>query len=255
MGNPRRARPARPGRTAAVAALAGLGLLALLLGAAPPVRASGYPPLPGGLGQDRELLDNLSAPSIVPGGSGQIAFQVTAPAASVGPLVGVVVEFAVYAFNGYPGTGSAPLPVGQAPVLSNATTSAEDVRVGLGTLSPGASDSGSVGFATSGGTPAGTYAVRTAVSFTENGTAYRLDSRGWFNASVWAQATVLPNGSATLNLSVLGVSGVVAETGIVVSPSGFTTALFAVAAAGVVLVGAGAWVYFRRTPGSRSGTG
>jgi hypothetical protein len=252
LGEPRPPRRLRAGGAASIAILASLLVLA---GGASPARAAGYPPLPGGVGDDRELLDNLSAPSIVPGGSGEISFEVTAPSTPPTSLVGVVVELEVYAFNGYPGTGAAPLPIAHAPLLSNTTTSAEDVLVDLGNLTAGASARASVGFATTAATPAGTYAVRTAVSFTESGTAYRLESRGWFNATLWTKATELPNGTATLNLTLLGVSGVVAETGLVVSPSGWNAALAIVAGVGFVLVGLGAWAYFRRSPGSTSGTG
>ncbi len=233
-----------------------VGVVVALLGlGAQSASAATYPPLPGGIGNDRFLLNNLSAPSIAPGGSGRIDFAVTAPTTPAATLASVVVTFVVYAFNGYPGNGSASLPVADAPVLSNATVSGENVSVPLPNLSAGDSDRASVGVATSSATPAGTYAVRTAVSFTEGGIAYRLESRGWFTETVWEKATVLPNGTATLNLTVLGVSGVVPETAILVSPSGWSVALPIVAAVGFALVGAAAWVYFRRSPGSSSGTG
>ena len=70
---------------------------------------------------------------------------------------------------------------------------------------------------------------------------------------MWAAATELPNGSATLNLTVLGVSGVLPETAVVVAQSALPWLLAGVLGAAALLVGAGAWVYFRRGPASNSG--
>jgi len=231
----------------------GLALLVPVV-ATDPVAASGYPPLPVAL--DSSFLTNLSAPSVAPGGSSSIAFSITDPAATGANLTNVVVSFWVYAFNGFPGNATAVLPVANAPALVNATASGSFVTVGFSFLMKGSTMSGSVGFVTSSDTPAGTFAIRTAVNFTRNATDYRLESRGWFNASQWASGTEAPNGSAVLNLTALGnISGVVPETAVLVAPSGWDIALAALLVGGFVLVGAGAWVYFRRTSGSRSGAG
>jgi hypothetical protein len=127
------------------------------------------------------------------------------------------------------------------------------VNLTLGALSPGGSETGSVGVATSDNTPSGDFAVRTALSFRANGTQYLLESRGWFSTSEWAAATELPGGGTTLNLTVLGVSGVTAETAILVSSSSWDWALGIILGAALVLVGVGAFVYFRRGPKSSSG--
>ena len=224
--------------------------LALPSASAAGPRPYGYPPLP--LLDARQLLGNLSAPSLNAGSSGSLTFTV-ADALSA-PLVGAVVTFEVYAFNAFPGNATSTVPVAGAPLLSTAAGSGPGVNISVGPLSPGAVYHGSVGVDSSASTPSGTFAIRSALSFTENGTAYRLESRGWFTAAAWAAATELPNGSVTLNLTRLGVSGVLPETAVYVSTSAFDWALGALAVAGVVLVGAGAWVYFRRGPGSTSGT-
>ncbi len=230
-----------------------LAVAVVLAFAASPASARGasYPVAPIGL--DRALLSNLSAPSIVPGGSTSISFRVSDPV-GFGGLTGGVLTLEVYALNGYPGGSVGPVPVADAPVLENRTVSAESVNVTIPSLSPGASYSGSVTVVSSAATPAGTYAVRTALAFTENATAYRFESRGWFSLAAWENATEGPNGSATINASRLGVSGVVPETAVYVAPSGWPVAIGALLAAGFVLVGLGAWLYFRRGPGSRSGT-
>jgi len=246
---PRRA-PRRLLRTA-LAALT-IALVAVPSAAASPVAAA-YPPLP--LPLDRQFLGNLSAPTVAPGGSTRLTFGLTDPASLGAALDRIVLTFQVYAFNGFPGNASAELPVANAPVLSNATSSGSLVTVSLASLASGASYNGSVGIATSGATPAGTFAIRTSLAFNASGTAYLLESRGWFSASVWDRATEGSNGTATLNLTELGVSGVLPETGVLVAASDWGWALGALLAAAFVLLAAGAWVYFRRGPGSTEGTG
>ena len=123
----------------------------------------------------------------------------------------------------------------------------------VGALSVAGVFQGSVSVATSATTPSGAFAVRAALSFVADATGYLLESRGWFNASVWAAATELANGSATLNLTVLGVSGVLPETAVVVQQSAFPWLLTGVLVAAAAFVAAGAWVYFGRDPASSSG--
>ena len=235
------------GRTVAVA----LVFLTVVLAASVPSReAAAYPVAP--LAFDRQFLSNLTAPSVGPGGSTSVGFRLADPV-HFGALTSLTLLLEVYALNGYPGDAVGPVPVANAPALENGTASGPSVNVTVAVLAPGASYSGSVRVATSAATPAGTYAIRTALSFVENSTAYRFESRGWFSASAWANATQGPNGSATVNATRLGVSGVVAETAVYVSPSGWPAAVAALLAAGLVLVGLGAWLYFRRGPRSSSG--
>lgn len=242
-------RPAR--RTWAVAlavALSGLLALAVTPG---PAHADPYPPLPVEVG--RQLVGNLSAPSLAPGTSGSLGFTVANPFA--GAIQGVTLTLQVYAFNGFPGNATSLVPVASAPILTTATSSGPSANVSVSTLASGGVYRGSVGVATSASTPSGTYAVRTALSFTTvaNSTGYRLESRGWFDDATWRAATELPNGSVTLNLSKLGVSGVTPETAILVTSTDWAWVLGGVLAAAIVLAGAAAWVYFRRGPGSTSG--
>ena len=240
-------------RPAALAALAAVLLgTAPLLAVAPAARAAPYPTAP--LALDRELLSNLTAPSIGPGGTSSIGFRLFDPT-SFFPLGRLVLTFEVYALNGFPGDEVGPVPVSNAPVLENATASGVSVNVTLASLAPGAAHTGSVAVVTASSTPTGTYAIRTALSFVANSTDYRFESRGWFSASAWQNATSGPNGSATVNASRLGVSGVLPETAVYVAPSGWPVALAALVAIGLVVVGLGAWLYFRRAGRSSSGTG
>jgi hypothetical protein len=233
-------------------AVVGLVAAFLLLGVAGGARGAvpaAYPPLPIGL--DRAFLGNLSAPSLTPGQSGQVGFTVSDP--MDGALVGTVLTLSIYAFNAFPGNATSTVPVAGAPILTTATTSGAYANVSLGNLAPGSRTAGAVGVATASTTPSGTFAIRSALAFTENGTAYRLESRGWFTASQWAAATELPNGSVTLNLTALGVSGVTAETAVLVTSSSLDWALYAIAGVGIVLVGVAVWLYSRRVPNSKDG--
>ena len=221
-----------------------------LYGVSDTARAGIYPPLP--LGFDATFLSNLSGPDLAPGGSGTLSFHVGDPT-RFAPMTGVTLTLDVYAFNAFPGNATSSVASAGTPVLVTPASSGTDVNVSLPSLNPGTNEAGSVGVATASNTPTGTFAVRTALSFVANGTNYRLASRGWFSESLWESATILPNGSATLNLSMLGVSGVTAETSILVSSSSWEWALALILGAAIVLVGAGAFVYFRRASKSSSG--
>src|SRR5208283_1724104 len=242
--------PGRTGHPLARTVLAvALALVALTAGSSP-AEAAGYPPLP--LAFDGTFLSILSAPDLTPGSSGALTFQVADPA-SFAPMSAVTLTLDVYAFNAFPGNASSSVSSAGAPVLVTPTTSGAFANLSLPSLTPGTHVDGSVDVATTASTSAGTYAVRTSLSFLANGTVYRLESRGWFTARLWAAATELPNGSLTLNLTVLGVSGVTAETAVQVTSSNWDWALGLILGAAIVLVGAGAWVYFRRDAKSSSG--
>lgn len=234
---------------AVVVALVMAGLLLAPATSARAVHPAGYPILPEAI--DREFLGNLTAPSLDPGGGGAVAFTVLDPLPGV--LSNVLLTLSLYAFNGFPGNATDGLPLASAPVLTTPTTSGVTANVSIGSLAASAVYRGSVGIASSATTPTGTYAIRTALAFTDSGTGYLLESRGWFTPGAWANATELPNGSVTLNLSALGVSGILPETAVLVGSSGLEWALVAIAATGIVLVGAGAWVYFRRESKSSDG--
>jgi hypothetical protein len=244
----RRRRASRAPRGLALACV--VSLLALALPGL--ARATTYPPLP--IEDGRDLVGNLSAPTLAPGASGAIGFTVHDPLPD--PLTAGELTLAVYAFNAFPGNATSFVPVAGAPVLSAAGASGAAVNVSLPSLSPGATYRGSVGVTTASSTPSGTFAVRTALTFrlASNATTYLLESRGWFTASAWAAATEEPNGSATLNLSRLGVSGVTPETAVLVAASDWDWVLGSLLAAAIVLAGVAAWIYFKRGPGSTSGT-
>jgi hypothetical protein len=233
-------------RTAVTVALTLTALTAMV----PPSAAASFPPLP--IAFDARFLSNLTGADIAPGGQSALSFEVGDPSAFA-RMTAVTLTLEVYAFNAFPGNATSSIASAGTPVLLGPTSSGTSVNVSLPPLIPGEHEEGSVGVASATDTPAGTYAVRTALSFTANGTDYRLESRGWFTAGLWAAATELPNGSVTLNLTTLGVSGVTAETAILVSSSNWDWVLALILGASLVLIGAGAFVYFRRGPKSSSG--
>lgn len=224
--------------------------LVVLVAPVRPVAAVSFPALP--IAFDRTFLSNLSGPDLTPGNSGSLAFEVGDPS-GFSAMSSIVLTLDVYAFNAFPGNATSTVASAGTPLLVTPSASATVVNLSLGALSPRTQETGSVGVVTATNTPAGTFAVRTALSFVANGTSYRLESRGWFPTALWDAATTLPNGSATLNLTMLGVSGVTAETAILVSSSSWDWALAFILGASLLLVGAGAFVYFRRASKSSGG--
>jgi hypothetical protein len=235
-----------------------VGLLCVLLLSSLAPDARGAPVQTVPIPTDADFLRTLSAPSIAPGDSGRLSYGVTDPASLGVSITQVVLTFQVYAFNGFPGGGNGALPVGNAPILDNGTVSGPSVSVAIGSVAAGATDGGSVGIATSTSTPAGTFAIRTEISFELNGSPAILRSRGWFTPGQWANATELSNGSASLTvagLNALNVSGIIPETAVLVASNDWTWALALVLGGAFVLLAAGVWLYSRRGPGSTGGNG
>ncbi len=227
------------------AVLVAVGLLTA--GAAVPgARAAGAPPLPIAL--DRLFVENLTGAEIAPGASGTISLNVHDPLPD--PMSGTVLTVGVYAFNAFPGNATSEVDVASAPVLSNATASGLEVNDSLGTLVAGEVKPLSIPVQSGDSTPSGTFAVRTALEFEENGTSYHLASRGWFTAAQWSAATSGPNGTVDVNLTLLGVSGILPETSVLVSSNDFSYVLWGLLGGGVLVVALGAWLYFRRSNSS-----
>jgi len=233
----------------ALSVLLVVGGLAVL----PAACAVGYPTLP--VSDGGRFLSNLSAPTLAPGASGTLSFTVSNPLA--GALSDVVLTLQVYGFNAFPGNATGPLPSAGASLFSGVGSNGSAQVLSIGTIGPGGSYSapGNTSVAVSAGSsaPSGTYAIRTSLAFTIGGVGYRLESRGFFSASQWASATTLPNNASTLNLSRLGVSGVIPETALLVETNSIAPWLYGVLAASLILAAAGGYVAWRRTSRSSSG--
>lgn len=222
--------------------------LALLLLVGAPVGRSAPPVLP--VGDGAELVAGLSAPTLAPGQSGTIALTLADPLAAA--ITGLTLTLELYAFNAYPGNASGPVP-SDAPTLSAGGAPSRALTIPIAELDPGAPRSISVEVATDGAVPSGDFVVRIHLAFLENGTSYLFESRGYFSNAAWANATVLPGGGSTLNLSRLGVSGVVPETAVLVRANPFPTVLVVVLVGAIVLAAAGGYVAWRPRGGSRDG--
>ncbi len=246
MRVPSRERPTW--RTGPLALSLALSLVVVTLVALPSASAS-YPPLPISIGG--KFIQDLNAPTLTPGSNGGISFVVEN--ALDGPAFMGVLNLSLYAFNAYPGNASGPLPtIDQSPTFGSGLNS---VSLPLSSpLAAGATVMETVPIDVPGGAPQGDFALRISLSFTENGTGYLLESRGFFSNALWANATTAPGGGATLNLSVLGVSGVLPESAIQVRTNAFTVPLYTIFAIAVVLAGLGGYYAFRKAPGSKSGT-
>ncbi len=242
------ARPA-PRGTAVALALVLVGLL--VAPSVAPARAE-VPTLPVQFG--RAFLTGLSVDPTEPGGSSVLTFALNNPLAQ--PLRDVQLEFGLYAFNPFPGTGRTAVPAG-AGTLGATGGTGTNLSISVGTLVAHAANwSTPVTVAFTGGAPEGTYSIRDSLRFVLNGSGYLLDSVGNFPPAVWQNATVLPNGTPTLNLSRLGVSGVLPETAVLVrSTTPLDVALYVLLGLALVLALAGAYVAGRRRrSSSRSGT-
>jgi hypothetical protein len=194
-------------------------------------------------------LSNLSSPVVAPGDGGSLLLEVADPLAV--PVQTVVLDVEVYEFNAYPGNATSPATEGG--LFLGSGGSGLQANLTFGTLAVGAPQTASLPFTTSGSAPQGDYAIRMALTFVANGTAFRFESRGWFTESQWQNATSLPNGASTLNLTRLGVSGVVPETAVLVRSNPYNAWLYALVVGALVLAAAGSYYATRGGPGSRSG--
>jgi len=226
-----------------------VGLLAAASLAVTPARAGIPPPLP--LALDRGFVSDVTGVELAPGSAGEISLRVANPLPA--PMSATLLTVAVYAFNAFPGNATSEVGLSSPPILTNASASGPEVNETVGDLNSGQTVSLSIPVQTAASTPAGTFAVRTELRFVENATSYLLESRGWFTAATWAAATAGPNGSADVNLTELGVSGILPETSILVQSNNFAYVLWGIFAAALVVLAVGSVLYFRRS-NSSSGT-
>jgi hypothetical protein len=228
-----------------------LGLVSLLLvPVIPAAAANGFPPLPTTV--EGRFLTNLTAPVLDPGTHGTVTARLHDPLS--GPLTNVTLTAEVYAFEPFPGgAANNSLPGGGGVVIAGANAASPTVIVAGGTLGPGTETSVAFDVVSLASAPAGAYALWFLVTFVSGGVEFGLASRGYFPAPVWANATSLPGGNSTLNLSRLGVSGVLPETAVQVVGASVNLALYFLLGLSLVLAAAGGFYAFRRGPKSRSG--
>ncbi len=224
-------------------------ILGLVAPGLPAARATPYPTVPVGL--DRWFVSNLTGAELAPGGSGAISFTVGDPLAGLA-ISSTVLTLQVYAFNAFPGNATSTVAVAAPPVLASSSGSGAAANVSLGTVAAGSVRRGFGGRAILRDDAERDLRGANRAAVRRRGADYLLESRGWFTDAQWSAATAGPGGSVDLNVSALGVSGVIPDTSILVSSSDLSTAIYAVLGAGLVLVGLAAWLYFR-PPKSSSG--
>lgn len=210
--------------------------------------AASYPPLPVFVGN--HLLGNLSGPTLNAGSSGSLGL--TVQDLLQWPMSGIALTLDIYAVGSNAGPAT---PIGNsiAPLLTGTNgVSGSNITFPVLSLAPGQVATITVPVTTAASIGPASFLIRTALGFTANGTQYRLESRGWFDSTVWQNATELANGSATLNLAALGVSGVTPESSIIVQTVTWVWVVYGMVAGAIALVGLGAFFYFRRT-GSSAG--
>ncbi|MGC2289710.1 MAG: hypothetical protein WA688_07640 [Thermoplasmata archaeon] len=233
-------------RIGTFSAVLAAGLLLALPGLVLPAAAA-YPVLPDVYWSP--ILGALSGPTLTPGGSGSVTFRVGNPL--VDELVGTTVHLQVYAYNPTDGGAVQTPPAGSTPTFGMGSP---EVTISAPLLLPaGTSWNWSVPVTVPTTAPLGDYAVRFAVNFSMANVSYLMESRGFFSASAWASATQYPNGTPTINASQLGVSGVIPETSILVSPSSTPVVLYAVLGVGLGLAALGAYWWARSETKSKSG--
>ena len=238
-----------PRRGAGAALVAMLLLGSAVLAAAPGESRAGYPEL-----TDTEytaFVTGLSVPVAAPGATINLVATLTDPLPE--PIDSVNLSFEFYAFNAYPGNGTGPLPSDGAPSFDTGSTAGRTDWLTLASLAPGAHVGVTLGVVVPSSAPLGDYAIRTGLDFGVNGSAYLLESRGFFSYGTWANATAGPAGSPTLNLTRLGVSGVLPETALAVESTSMPWVLAGLVAGALLLAGAGAYYAVRRGPRSSSG--
>ncbi|HZY92299.1 MAG TPA: hypothetical protein VFG07_05960 [Thermoplasmata archaeon] len=242
------ARPPRRARRATV--VLGCVLVALSLSYPGPTAQAVFPPLPEG--EFIAFVTNLTLPVVAPGGSAILTGFLANPTAA--PISSVNLTLQFYAFNGYPGNDTGAIPSAGAPAFVLSRGSSEVDWFDLPVLEPSASVPLSAPVSVPASALPGAYAIRTGLEFAENNTTFLLESRGYFNYSTWTSATTGQGGGPTINLTRLGVSGVLPETALSVQAnSTLPYVLDGLLGGAVVLAAVGGYYAARRGPKSRSG--
>ena len=232
------------------------GALALLLvvgvvvaGFGNVARAAPPPPLPGPTGG--EALQ-LAASPIAPGAQGSLSVGLANPLS--GNWTGVVVTLNVYG-EGSPGSlRNVSAGASWAPQFTLGGTSSTWANLSVASLPSGGSRGFAVGVTVPASAPVATYFVRTQLSFQMGGDSFLLRSRGFFSAALWQEATEASNGTPTLNLTRLNVSGVTPDGSIPVAPSPENPWVWGLLAGAAGLGVAGFYVARREMRGPTSGT-
>lgn len=249
--------PSRTPRWLLLAALLVGGLLSLPSATA---TAATPPPLPSPLASE---LFNLSTPGTTPGTSVNIGLEVRNVLSA--PLVGASLQLGFYRYSSN-GSAEALTPSdGWAPSFAGPNSFPDQIHGTLSGLSanlslPALPVLGELSFEMPVSVPSsaspGLYLLRDRIILNTSAASYLLASRGYFPDPLWDKATLNPNGTPTLNLTMLGVSGVSPESGLYVGTAWAIPILTGILVLSLVIAaGVGVYVYRerRRTRQSRAG--
>lgn len=214
-----------------------------------PVSAASPPPLPS---PEPAGLLALSTETTTPGTSVTVGLTVANDLAS--PIRNASLQIAFYRFNVNgatqglaPGDAWAPtfdatpsLPPG---VQGNAAGLSGNFT--LPSLTPGSEVHLALAVSVPAAAPPGSYLLRDRLVVNTSQAEYLLASRGYFPDALWARATLGANDTPQLNLSLLGVSGVIPESAIGVESPWVTPILLTILVSALA-IGAGVGVYLFR---------
>ena len=162
-------------------------------------------------------FDSYRTPTIEPGDRGTLRFNVTNRYEL--PMTNVTLEIGIYRWATI--EDSKPVErVRNAPEISGCSypswekLDAHTIVIRMGTLTPNLNTTLEITIRTRDDTPEGTYFVRAMIRFDyDNMSGIEMRSRGYYTQSEWDAATRRSEENpAGLNLSALGVSGIVPDT-------------------------------------------
>jgi len=208
-----------------VAWAAPLVALALLLPGALAASASVSPPPPLPSPEPAGLLE-LSTSTTTPGTSVTVGLIVTDDLGTAIENASLQVAFYRFDVNGVtqglsPGDAWAPTFSGGSALPAGASGRAQGLsgNFTLPSLPPGGEAHLSLPVSVPSSAPPGSYLLRDRLVVNTSQAEYLLASRGYFPDALWQRATLASNGTPLLNLTLLGVSGVVPESALgVLSP-------------------------------------
>ena len=237
---------AGPVRSRKVALLWGVLVLLLLgPGVFPIAHAATPPPLPPAT--YGRFISSIDVPPVAPGASGTLSFLLSDPLNS--SLTSVQVSVELYLFIPYPGNSTETLP-SDAPVFANGSASGPSASWSMASLGPQAAVPLSVPVQVPAPAASGAYPARISLTFLTNGSRFTLESRGFFSTSQWSAAT---RQNGTINVTQLGVSGILPETAVGVWANSAPVLLDVILAASVALAAVGGFLAYRGAAASRSG--
>jgi len=157
-------------------------------------------------------FENFTTPIIIPGESGILNFTIKNRYNL--PLRNVYLALEIYHWARIDDSSDIS-EISEPPYFFSSTNSSTLLSLRFGLIKSNETVEVREKIKTKGDTREGTYFVRTMLTFTYNNTSYVMKSRGHFSKELWNQATSEPDeheDTGTINLTLLGVDGIIPET-------------------------------------------